>query len=71
MEFAPVTGQNASMNLVRDLQYVSDGATPASIRALVEMGYATFPPAQLTEAGASLPHKLTEEDRVQTPEEPI
>lgn len=50
------------MNLMRDLRDVSEGKTPTSILALVQMGYATFPPPQLTEHGAALLRELTHEE---------
>lgn len=65
-------GKIRVMDLLRNLQYVRDGGTPAAILALVQMGYATFPPAQLTKAGTILLHKLTGEDeeKARTPGEP-
>ncbi|MGO4522970.1 hypothetical protein AB4076_20305 [Dyella sp. 2RAF44] len=59
------------MYLLRDLQYIRDGGTPATILALVRMGYATFPPTRLTEAGVALLLKLSDEAQVRTPDEPI
>lgn len=48
------------MNLKDDLEEVRAGRPPTSILALVQMGYATFPPAQLTEHGLRVLQELQE-----------
>lgn len=58
------------MNLIRDLQYVGNGEAPATILALVRMGYATYPPARLTLQGVALLHKLTDADETATIDPP-
>jgi hypothetical protein len=46
---------------LRDLQDVAEGKTPVSILALIQLGYATFPPPSLTDKGAALLEQLQQE----------
>lgn len=45
-----------------DLEAVADGICPSNILALVQLGYATFPPPGLTEAGRELLDELRADD---------
>jgi len=42
----------------KDLELVASGVPPSNILALVQLGYATFPPPMLTEAGKELLDEL-------------
>lgn len=59
------------MNLLHDLQAVSDGDTPASILALIQPGYVVIPPAMLTTEGASILRELRTEgsDGIEAPDD--
>jgi hypothetical protein len=41
-----------------DLELVADGDRPSNILALVQLGYATYPPPRLTDAGRELLDEL-------------
>jgi len=45
-----------------DLEAVADGIRPSNILALVQLGYAAFPPPRLTEAGWELLDELRADD---------
>lgn len=50
------------MIYLRDLQDVAEGKTPASILALIQLGYVTFPPPALTEKGVAKLRRLQREE---------